>query len=99
MTFLCPGYPDRGLSPGPGLVAGHAAPGEAMRAAGVLAGSGRLRPGGASKLVRVTDRRADVGDGPPRGSGPQRQKPHHRDPRPRRPSSLVPTRPLTCVQA
>ena len=25
MTFLCPGYPDRGLSPGPGLVAGHAA--------------------------------------------------------------------------
>jgi len=75
MTFLCPGYPDRGLSPGPGLVAGHAAPGEAMRAAGVLAGSGRLRPGGASKLIRVTDRRAGVGDGPPPGSGPPRRKP------------------------
>ena len=25
--------------------------------------------------------------------------PDHRDPRPRRPGSLVPTRPLTCVQA
>ena len=70
MTFLCPGYPDRGLSPGPGLVAGHAAPGEAIRAAGVLAGSGQLSPGEASKLIRVTDGRADVGDGPP-GSGPQ----------------------------
>ena len=63
MKFLCLSYPDRGFSPGPGLVAGYAALGEAMRAAGVLAGSGQLSPGDASALVRVTDGRAGVGEG------------------------------------
>ena len=71
MKFLCLAYPDRGFSPGLGLVAGYAAPGEAMRAAGVLAGSGQLSPGDASALVRVTDGRAGVGEGRPPGSGPQ----------------------------
>jgi hypothetical protein len=71
MKFLCLAYPDRGFSPGPGLVAEYAALGEAMRAAGVLADSGQLSPGEASKLVRVTDGRADVSDGPPPGSGRQ----------------------------
>jgi hypothetical protein len=31
MKFLCLAYPDRGFSPGPGLVAKNAALGEAMR--------------------------------------------------------------------
>ena len=72
MTFLCPGYPDRGLSPGPGLVAGHAAPGEAMRAAGVLAGSDQLSP-----AKRPSSSRSRTGEPTsataPMGSGPQRQ--------------------------
>ena len=71
MKFLCLAYPGRGCSPGPDLVAEYAAPGEAMRAAGVLAGSGQLSPGDASALVRVTDGQADVGQGLPLGSGPQ----------------------------
>lgn len=67
MKFLCLTYPDHGFSPGPGLVAEYAALGEAMRAAGVLADSGQLSPGDASKLVRVTGGQEDVGDGPPPG--------------------------------
>ena len=67
---MCLGYPGHGFSPGPGLVAEYAALSEAMRAAGVFIDSGQLSPGEASKLIRVTDGRADVGDGPP-GSGPQ----------------------------
>jgi hypothetical protein len=71
MKFLCLGYPDRCFSPRPDLAAGYAAPGEAMRAARVLAGSGQLSPGEASKFIRVTAGRAGVGGGPPPGSGPQ----------------------------
>jgi hypothetical protein len=70
MKFLRLGYPDRGFSPRPELVAEYAL-GEAMRAAGVLADSGQLSPGEASKLIPVTAGRADVGDGPLPGSRPQ----------------------------
>ena len=44
MKFLCLAYPGRGCSPGPDLVAEYAAPGEAMRAAGVFVDSGQLSP-------------------------------------------------------
>jgi hypothetical protein len=71
MKFLCLAYPDPGFSPRPGLAAEYTALGEAMRAAGVFVDSGQLSPGEASKLVQVTDGRADVGDGPPPGSGRQ----------------------------
>jgi len=62
--------------PGPRLLA-RAGPGSRVRRPGrgdagdgILVDSGQLSPGEASKLIRVTDGRADVGDGPP-GSGPQ----------------------------
>jgi hypothetical protein len=85
MKFLCLAYPDPGFSPRPALAAEYAARGtprpalaaeyaargKAMRVAGVLVDSGQLSPGEASKLVRVTDGRADVGEGPPPGSGRQ----------------------------
>ena len=99
MTFLCLGYPDRGFSPGPGLVAGHAARarrcgprgswpaavGSAPAGRPSSSGSRTGEPTSATARRRAADRRA--------------RNPHHRDPRPRRPGSLVPTRPLTCVQA
>jgi hypothetical protein len=71
MKFLCLAYPDPGFAPGPGLVTEYAALGEAMQAAGVLIGSGQLRPGSASRLVRVTAGQADVDDGPPPDAGQQ----------------------------
>jgi hypothetical protein len=69
MKFLCLSYLDRGLSPGPGVAAGYGAPGEAMRAAGVLVDSGQLAPGDAAKLVRVTAGQAEVSDGSPPSAG------------------------------
>jgi hypothetical protein len=69
MKFLCLAYPDRGFSPGPGLVAEYTALSEAMRAAGVLIDSGQLSPGSASRLVRVTDGQTGISDGPPPAAG------------------------------
>jgi len=69
MKFLCLAYLDRGLFPGPGVVADYAALGEAMREAGVFVDSGQLSPGDAAKLIRVTDGRPEVSDGLPAGTG------------------------------
>jgi len=69
MKFLCLAYLDRGLAPPPGVAASYGALGEAMRAAGVFIDSGQLSPSDASKLVRVTDGQAEVGDSPPPGTG------------------------------
>lgn len=67
MKFLCLAYLDRGLSPGPAVAADYGALGKAMRAAGVFVDNGQLSPGDAAKLVRVTDGRPEVSDGPPPG--------------------------------
>jgi hypothetical protein len=69
MKFLCLAYPDRGLSPGPGVAAEYGALGKAMRAAGVFVDSGQLSPADISKLVRVTAGQAEVSDGPPPAAG------------------------------
>ena len=61
MKFLCLAYLDRGLAPPPGVAADYGALGEAMRATGVFIDSGQLSPSNASKLVRVTGGRAEVG--------------------------------------
>jgi hypothetical protein len=69
MKFLCLTYLDRGLAPGPDVVAEYGALGAAMRAAGVFIDSGQLSPGDAAKAVRVTAGAADVSDGLPAGAG------------------------------
>jgi hypothetical protein len=71
MKFLCLAYLDRGLAPPPDVAGEYAALGEAMRTAGVFVDSGQLSRGDGSRLVRVTDGRAAVSDGPPPGAGQQ----------------------------
>jgi hypothetical protein len=69
MKFLCLAYLDRGLAPGPGVAAEYGALGGAMREAGVFIDSGQLSPADASRLVRVTDGKAEVSDGTPAAAG------------------------------
>lgn len=64
MKFLCLAYLDRGLSPGPDVASRYGALTEAMVTAGVIVDSGQLAPSSDSKLVRISDGRTDIGDGP-----------------------------------
>lgn len=65
MKFLCLTYLDRGLAPGPDVVAQYQNVGLAMRDAGVFVDSGQLAPPSASKTVRSDAGAIIVTDGPP----------------------------------
>jgi hypothetical protein len=64
MKFLCLAYLDRGRSPGPDVAAQYGELAQAMTTAGVIVDSGQLAPSTASKIVRITDGKTDIGDGP-----------------------------------
>lgn len=69
MKFLCLAYLDRGLSPGPDVVAEYGAMTHAMQAAGGYVDSGQLASGDASKVVRITAGEDEVREGRPPAAG------------------------------
>ena len=68
MKFLCLVYLDRGLTPGPDVMAQYQVLGQAMRDGGVFVDSGQLADSSASKTVRVADGDSTVVDGPSSGN-------------------------------
>jgi hypothetical protein len=69
VKFLCLVHLDRGLTPGPDVMAQYQVLGQAMRDSGVFVDSGQLADSSSSKTVRAADGDSTVVDGPPSGDG------------------------------